>query len=88
MAHQSAKTDRIAIVGDRGSLSFSVFTYEPIVLQNEEGRQEFTVENPKHVQMPLIQSIVEHLQGKGTCTCDSISATTVNWVMDRILGKG
>ena len=87
VAHQSAKTDRINIVGDRGQLGFSVFTYEPIILINEEGRQEFVVPNPEHVQMPLIQSVVEHLQGKAKCTCDSISATTVNWVMDRILNK-
>jgi hypothetical protein len=30
---------------------------------------------------------VDHLNGKGTCTCDGISATPTNWVMDRILGK-
>ena len=87
VAHQSAKTDRISIVGDRGQLGFSVFTYDPITLINEEGRQEFIVPNPEHVQMPLIRNVVEHLQGKAKCTCDSISATTVNWVMDRILNK-
>lgn len=87
VAHNSAKTDRIEIIGDRGSISFSVFTYEPIILQNEDGCQEIHIENPLHVQMPLIQSIVQHLQGQKPCTCDSISATTVNWVMDRILGK-
>lgn len=87
VAHKSARTDRIGIVGDRGSLHFSVFTYEPIVLQDEQGRHEFTIPNPPHVQMPLIQNIVQHLQGSTICTCDSISATTVNWVMDRILGK-
>ena len=45
------------------------------------------VENPEHVQLPLIKLIVEHLQGKAICGCDSVSATSVNWVMDRILGK-
>jgi 1,5-anhydro-D-fructose reductase (1,5-anhydro-D-mannitol-forming) len=45
------------------------------------------VKNPEHVQLPLIRLIVEHLQGKAICTCDSVSATSVNWVMDRILGK-
>lgn len=87
VAYQSAKTDRIEIIGDRGQISFSVFTYQPIVLQNKDGRQEFSIENPPHVQTLLIQRVVEHLQGTATCTCDSVSATTVNWVMDRILGK-
>ena len=87
VSHESARTDRIELIGDRGQLHFSVFTYEPIVLRNEQGRQEFHVENPEHVQLPLIQSVVEHLQQSSICTADSISATSVNWVMDRILEK-
>ena len=86
VAHESAKDDRIDIVGDKGSLTFSVFTYQPIVLQNEMGRQTFTVPNPTYVQLPLIRLVVEHLQGKAICTCDCVSATAVNWVVDRILG--
>ncbi len=87
VAHQSARTDRILLTGDQGSLSFSVFTYQPILLQNETGVHEFRPENPELVQMPLIQQVVQHLQGTAQCTCDSISTTTVNWVMDRVLGK-
>lgn len=87
VAHESAKEDRIDIVGDKGSLSFSVFTYQPIVLQNEQGRQEFVVENPTYVQRPLIELVVKHLQNKAICKCDSVSATPVNWVVDRILDK-
>jgi len=87
VSHESARTDRIELIGDRGQLHFSVFTYEPIVLRTEQGRQEFCIENPTHVQLPLIQSVVEHLQQGNICTADSISATSVNWVMDRILEK-
>ena len=87
VCHESARTDRIELSGDKGQLCFSVFTYEPIVLQTEQGRIEFHVENPEHVQLPLIQNVVEHLQQSGICTVDSISTTSVNWVMDRILGK-
>lgn len=86
-AHESARTDRIQIIGDRGRVVFSVFTYEPIELYVEEGRQEIPVPNPPHVQMPLIQNVVNHLQGKALCQLDSVSATSVNWVMDKILGK-
>lgn len=86
-AHESARTDRIQIVGDRGMVEFSVFTYEPILLHTEAGREEIVIANPQHVQMPLIQLVVEHLQGRSMCSADSISATSVNWVMDKILGK-
>jgi hypothetical protein len=64
-----------------------VFTYEPIELFTEKGRETLVIPNPQHVQMPLIQQVVEHLQGKGICQMDSVSGTSVNWVMDKILGK-
>ncbi len=87
VASETSKIDRIEIMGTEGSIAFSVFTYDPILLINANGEQAITVENPQHVQMPLIQNIVEHLQHRTVCTCDSVSATSVNWVMDRILGK-
>ena len=87
VGHESARTDRIELIGEKGQICFSVFTYEPIALHTSEGRKEITIPNPPHVQMPLISEVVRHLQGRGVCTCDCVSATSVNWVMDRILGK-
>lgn len=84
---ESARTDRIELIGDKGQICFSVFTYEPIALHNSQGRTEISIANPQHVQMPLIKNVVHHLQGKTVCTADNLSATSVNWVMDRILGK-
>ena len=87
VAYESAREDRIQIIGNRGQVSFSVFNYDPIVLCTSAGKEEIRVENPPHVQYPLIKSVIEHLQGIGVCTCTSVSATPVNWVMDQILGK-
>ena len=68
-------------------ICFSVFTYDPIALHTERGREEIHVENPIYLQQPLIQAVVDHLLGKSVCTCDGESATLTNWVMDKILGK-
>jgi hypothetical protein len=68
-------------------VSFSVFDYNPIRLQTSEGDELITVPNPPYVQYPIIKNVIEHLQGLAICTCTSVSATPVNWVMDRILGK-
>lgn len=87
VAHESSKTDRITVIGDKGILSFSVYTYEPIHLVTNDGSQSFIVPNPPYVQLPIIASVIHHLQGLGTCNATSVSATPVNWVMDRILGK-
>ena len=87
VAHESARVDRVLIVGNEGSLSFSVFNYAPIVLNDSEGTHQFDVPNPGYVQFPLIKNVCEHLQGLAVCTCTSVSATPVNWALDRILGK-
>ena len=87
VAHESAKEDRIEIVGDKGQVSFSVFNYDPIRLHTSDGTESLMVPNPPYVQYPLIKNVIEHLQGLSVCSCTSVSATPVNWVMDRILGK-
>ena len=87
VAHESAKEDRIEIIGDKGMICFSVFTFDPIALHTERGREEIAIENPPYVQLPLIKAVVEHLQGKGICSCSGLSATPTNWVVDKILGK-
>jgi Predicted dehydrogenases and related proteins len=87
VAHSSAKEDRIEIIGDKGMICFSTFTFDPIAIHTEKGREEFVIENPEHIQFNLIESVIHHLQGKSICACDGISATPTNWVMDKILGK-
>ncbi len=87
VGHESAREDRIEVIGDKGSISFSVFNYDPIQLVNCEGRQTITVPNPSCVQLPMIKNVIEDLQGIGTCSCTAISATPTNWVLDRILWK-
>ena len=87
VGHQSAKEDCIEVIGDKGMLQFSVYSYDPIKVITSEGRTNVVVENPPYVQLPIIRNVIEHLQGVGVCACTSVSATPVNWVMDRILGK-
>jgi 1,5-anhydro-D-fructose reductase (1,5-anhydro-D-mannitol-forming) len=53
VAHESAKEDRIEVIGDKGMISFSIFSFVPIELNNENGHQTFYIPNPPHVQQPL-----------------------------------
>jgi len=87
VGHESARTDRVLLIGNKGSLSFSVFNYAPIEVHTSEGTQHIEVPNPQYVQYPLIKNVCEHLQERAVCTATSVSATSVNWVLDRILGK-
>lgn len=87
VGHESHKEDRIEVLGTKGTLCFSTFSFDPIRLHTSDGEQTFDIPNPDHVQLPMIKTVVETLQGINTCNCNSISATPVNWVMDRILKK-
>lgn len=87
VGHKSAREDCIDVIGEKGMMSFSVFDYKPIRVITSEGTRSVIVPNPPYVQLPIIKSVIENLQGIGTCESTSISATPVNWVMDRILGK-
>lgn len=87
VGHESANDDCIEIIGDKGKLRFSVFDYAPIQLVTGEGTQIIEEPNPRFVQQPIIKAMIEDLQGYGKCSCTSVSATPVNWVLDRILGK-
>lgn len=87
VGHESAREDVVEVVGNRGTITFSVFTYQPIQLVTSDGATSIEVSNPSYVQMPLIKNVIEALQGTSTCECTSISATPTNWVLDRILWK-
>jgi len=87
VASQDVANDTIEIIGERGRIRFSCFQFTPIELISEKGKQEFPIGPPEHVQMPMIRSIVEELQGLGTSPSKGDSGTHVNWIMDKILGK-
>ena len=80
-----ANVDETEIVGTRGKLTFSSFGTEPIRLTKEGNVSEFDIDTPAHVQQPLIQSIVDELNGTGTCPSSASAVDRASWVMDQML---
>lgn len=79
--------DRTELMGTKGKLTFSIFGNDPIQLETSEGNETLPIENPRHIQQPLIQTIVNQLLGLGTCPSTGETALPTSWVMDRILGR-
>ena len=79
--------DTIEIIGEKGSIRFSTFSFEPIVLTNDSGRQEFINERPEHVQYNLIEKIVQSLGGNGISPSTGITAARTSRIMDAIVGE-
>ncbi len=77
--------DQTEIVGTKGKISFSSFDSEPVKLITNEGVTEFAIDNPLHVHQPLTQTIVDQLNGLGSCPSSGESGARTTWVMDQLL---
>jgi predicted dehydrogenase len=77
--------DQTEIVGSQGKLSFSTFDTEPFILTTAGGIQQFAIDNPPHVHQPLIQSIVNELNGKDSCPSTGDSGARTACIVDCIL---
>ena len=79
------RTDRVEVVGTQGSLSFSCFAGEPLRLVTAEGTDDLEAPYPDIVQLPLIQSVVDALTGRGVSPSDGHSALRTARVVDTVL---
>ena len=78
--------DRVCVTCENGTLSFSIFSFKPIRLEILGDVSMMSVEQPEHIQMPFIQTIVNELTGKGVCPSTGITAAVTSRAMDEILG--
>ncbi|MCV2489307.1 Gfo/Idh/MocA family oxidoreductase [Geodermatophilus sp. YIM 151500] len=77
--------DRTVVSGTSGRLGFSTSRREPIWLVDASGERQIDVEDPPHVHQPLVQTIVDELNGIGRCPSTGDSAARTAWVTDRVL---
>jgi predicted dehydrogenase len=83
----ATKTDRITLVGTEGTLTTPIFADTDAVLDTGRGREVIAERNPAHVHQPLVQTIVDELNGRGACPSTGESAARASWVLDRCLGR-
>jgi len=75
------------IVGARGRIRFSTTQPVPIRIFRGETIEEIPVADPEHVHQPLIQTIVDELNGRGKCPSTGESAARTARVMEAILSE-
>ncbi len=81
------RRDEVRILGSGGSLAFSTFGQEPLELTTAEGTRRIDAPYPATVQLPLIQSVVDELTGRGTCPSTGESAIRTARVVDTLLAE-
>jgi predicted dehydrogenase len=79
------RQDRTEIVGSGGRITFATFNDQPILLKTADGTSEIRFEYPAHIQQPMIQSVVNELNGVSSCPSTGESAARTSWVMDQLL---
>jgi 1,5-anhydro-D-fructose reductase (1,5-anhydro-D-mannitol-forming) len=81
-----AKHDLIEVIGSEGRLAFATFGDGAIRLENADGTREYRVDNPAHIQQPLIETVVAELCGQaGACPSTAESGARTTRVMDQVL---
>ena len=79
------EVDRTEIVGSKGRIRYTTFGSDPVLLATPTGTTEFAIDNPLHIQQPLIQTVVDDLLGEGHCSSTGESGARTTWVMDKML---
>jgi predicted dehydrogenase len=82
---ENSRIDQIQIYGSAGKISFETFGKGEFLLEADGKKSEkFSFELPKHIQQPLIETIVGDLLGTDSCPSTGSSAARTNWVMDEL----
>ena len=77
--------DEFLITGDKGQVRLSCFGNESVRFAHQGLEEIFEIPNPEHVAMPLIQSVVDELLGKGKSPSTGATGLRTQVLMDEIL---
>jgi len=75
------------IIGATGRIRFSTSAPVPIRIIRGDTVEELPLGDPEHVHQPLIQTIVDELNGNGKCESTGESGARTAQVMDAILSE-
>ncbi len=81
------KTDVMTFIGSGGELHAPIFSDGDVVVKSGNVQAVERVRNPPHVHQPLIQTIVDELNGNGTCPSTGESAARTSWVLDQCVAN-
>ena len=81
---EQAVKDELVIIGSKGQVSIPFFGAPEIKLEKSSltAPEVSHFDLPKHIQQPLIQSVVDDLLGVGVCPSTGTSAARTNWVLE------
>jgi 1,5-anhydro-D-fructose reductase (1,5-anhydro-D-mannitol-forming) len=80
------RRDEVEIVGERGRIVFSTFgNDDPVRLESVGAAEDFDIPHPTHIQQPMIEAIVNELNGVGQSPSTGETGARTSRVMDQLL---
>jgi predicted dehydrogenase len=83
----ASKSDQMRFTGTAGTLATPIFADGDVVIEANGMREVLPIRNPPHVHQPLIQTIVDELDGRGRCESTGESGARASWDLDRCLAR-
>ncbi|MVN89734.1 Gfo/Idh/MocA family protein [Mucilaginibacter aquatilis] len=83
---ETENSDLCEIIGNEGKISFPVFG-DKVTLKTESGQEVFTFEHPENIQLPMIESMVNYLNGVEANPCTIDEAVTLMKIIDAFATK-
>src|SRR5258705_1374857 len=83
----AAHADEIVIAGDLGEVRLATFGDGPVEIRTGEHVERRELPNPRHIQMPMIESVVADLRGLGRAESTGVTAARTSAVIDAALER-
>jgi len=77
--------DEIVITGDAGEVRLATFGDGPVEVRRGTHVDKLELPNPRHIQLPMIESVVADLRGIGRAESTGVTAARTSAVMDAAL---
>ena len=77
--------EEVTIYGSTGEISMGFFRASPVKLLTDEGEEVYDLPDPAHVHQPLVQTIVDELQGGPPSPSTGITAMRTTRVIQQVL---
>lgn len=83
------KSDRMYVTGTAGTIEFSVHGKTDIILKDLQGKvlAQYDLPEPKIVEEPMVQSVVEDLLGIGKCESKAREVLVTYEIIDQVLDE-
>ncbi|PQJ81260.1 Gfo/Idh/MocA family protein [Polaribacter glomeratus] len=79
------REDTVAIYGEKGKITFSVFDEKPIVLEHGDYKESLLIKNPENIQLCHVENMKNYLIADKAHPSTGKTALHTTWVLERIL---